>query len=118
MVDDNSACSEPLARVLSEHGHEVRCAPTASEAVRIIDAAWPQVLIADLFLMDDEIDGGAVARRLQAVRPGTPIIFVSAMPRPLLDLQACGLPKCRVFEKPADIDALLTAVREGLSLAA
>ena len=48
VVDDDPAIREMLAGYLSEHGYEVALARDGLEAVRVMDAARPDVLLTDL----------------------------------------------------------------------
>jgi DNA-binding NtrC family response regulator len=118
VVEDDRAYSALLAQALLDEGHEVRCAAGPREALRSVDAYWPDLLITDWLLKDREveIDGLDVAHHLQTIRPGTPIIFVTGMKRPLLEQNARGLWIYKVFEKPVDLDALLSGVRDALGV--
>jgi DNA-binding response OmpR family regulator len=115
IVEDDSDFSAMLVHALTAERHEIRRVANAKEAVHVIDSNWPELLIADYFLLDPVMDGGDLARHLSGLRPQTPIIFVSAMPRAVLDREAQRLPKCRVIQKPIDLDVFLATVRAELA---
>lgn len=74
LAEDDSAISEPLARVLRRQGYEVHVAETGSEALSA--ARRSDVLVLDLGL--PEIDGLEVCRTLRAEGSTVPVLVLTA----------------------------------------
>ena len=75
LVEDESAISEPFARLLQREGFEPTVAPTVARALELFDRAPPDLVLLDLTLPDG--DGRDVARNLRA-RSRVPIIMLTA----------------------------------------
>ena len=112
VVDDDQRVLESLELLLDSADHAVRpfSAATAlleSDALSEIDC-----LVSDVAM--PVMDGVALARAVQAARPGLPVILVTGrpdlLPRSLLDSAS----PYRVFKKPFNGQELLTAVAEAL----
>jgi two-component system KDP operon response regulator KdpE len=78
LVEDDDATRESIATFLRGHGHEVREASTAAEALAAWEAHRPDLLVLDLGLPD--LDGSAVVRRVRR-EATTPILILSARDR-------------------------------------
>ena len=78
LVEDDDGTRSSIAMFLRGHGHEVREAPNASEAVSAWEAARPDVIILDLGLPDR--DGLIVIRHVRR-EAMTPILVLSARER-------------------------------------
>jgi two-component system phosphate regulon response regulator PhoB len=78
VVEDEPAIQELIAVNLARHGHEVRRAATADEAIRSLTASLPDVILLDWMLPD--ADGPSITRKLRAdVRTrDVPIIMLTA----------------------------------------
>ncbi len=76
LVDDDRGVLVPLAEQLSQDGFDVTTARDGEEALRRLDAAWPDLLIIDLLM--PRMDGLTLAREIKA-RADLPIIVLSAI---------------------------------------
>ena len=76
LVDDDRGLLVPLAEQLSLDGFEVTTARDGEEALRRLDASWPDLLIIDLLM--PRMDGLTLAREVKA-RADLPIIVLSAI---------------------------------------
>jgi DNA-binding response OmpR family regulator len=74
LAEDDSAISEPLARVLRRQGYQVRVAETGPEALSA--ARRSDVLVLDLGLPD--MDGLEVCRTLRAEGSEVPVLVLTA----------------------------------------
>ncbi len=117
IIEDEAAVREALAGVLGQHGHVALAAADGEEGLAIIQREVVDVVIADLALPGRS--GLEVARAVKRIRPGTPVILITAWPGRLdaTAVEASGVE--RVIEKPADaaqvveaVEALLAARRE------
>ena len=75
IVEDDQRIREALARVLAGHGHEVRSAARAADALTEILASDPDAVVLDLGLPD--LDGADLLRMLRAVSD-VPIVVATA----------------------------------------
>lgn len=76
LVDDDPGLLLALAELLRNDGFLVTTARNGDEALRRLDAGWPDLLIIDLLM--PRIDGLALAREVKA-RADLPIIVLSAI---------------------------------------
>jgi len=76
LVDDDRDLLVPLAEQLRRDGFDVTTARDGEEALRKLDAAWPDLLIIDLLM--PRMDGFTLAREIKA-RADLPIIVLSAI---------------------------------------
>lgn len=76
LVDDDRGLLVPLAEQLRHDGFEVTTARDGEEALKRLDAAWPDLLIVDLLMPG--MDGLTLARKVKA-RADLPIIVLSAV---------------------------------------
>ena len=107
VVDDEPAVRELIAAVLQDVGYVVVSARNGQEALELLPAERPEVVVLDIMMPG--LDGREVYRRLRAV-PGfqdTRVVLISAALRPNLDDDkgAAFLPK------PFDIDELLATIQ-------
>ena len=77
IVDDEQGSLEVMCRVVEHAGYTIHCASTASEAFELFDAIDPFLVIADLRLKDNHVDGATVADRLHRKSPLCIFICVS-----------------------------------------
>ena len=75
LVEDDEATRESIATFLRGHGHEVREATNAAEALVAWEAHRPDLIVLDLGLPD--LDGSAVISRVRR-EATTPILILSA----------------------------------------
>lgn len=75
-MDDDPAHLEALSERLAEDGFEVTRAASGAEALKRLDAAWPDLVILDLLM--PEMDGQTVAAGIKS-RADIPILVLSAI---------------------------------------
>ena len=77
IVDDNALTLLTLTRILEQHGYSVLGASSAPQALQLVDAQAP-----DLVIMDYNLPGsrGEVGRTLKQLRPELPVIVFSGDP--------------------------------------
>ncbi len=78
VVEDDAVLGEVLGRILTQEGHTVRQALTASVALDLIKDWSPRLILLDACLRDGT--GLKLAEDIRAGFPGLPIILLTAFP--------------------------------------
>jgi two-component system NtrC family sensor kinase len=113
VVDDDPDGGEAAARLLETFGCDVSLVASAGEALeRIEEGAEIDLVFSDVVMPD--IDGLEFAERLQALRPGLPVIFCTGYTSAVEALTDCG---AMALMKPYSADVLERVVAERLQLA-
>jgi DNA-binding NtrC family response regulator len=109
VVDDDWRVLESLQNLLESAGYAAH--GFASAQALLASRVWEtfDLLITDIAM--PQIDGFGLYRRLQSVRPGTPVLLITGGERLLQEAEGLGVP---VFFKPVDADRLLRSVAENL----
>jgi DNA-binding response OmpR family regulator len=109
---------ELASRILTKNGYQVRAALTAVEAPSIAgDIGQPiDLLLTDVVLPD--MLGNEVARRVRAIRPALPVLYMSGYAQPILDTHGAFAKQIDLLEKPFTEATLLTRVRRAIDNAA
>ena len=122
LVDDDPDFLAMTREILEANGYRTISARSAREAVDLLDAEKPDLVITDM-LMETTLAGLEVARKVKddPALEGIPVLALSGMKgeRGLKfspseeELEMAGVD--RYFEKPIEPDRLLAQVRELLS---
>lgn len=110
LVEDDPSVRVGLARVLATEGWHIVTAGDGEEALERLAVAQPDLLITDLSMGD--VSGWDLLLHENLQHPALPIIIITAHPRSEfggLDALATAF-----FQKPLDLDALITAIRQTL----
>ncbi len=110
VVDDDASIQGFLAEALTDEGYEVRTAGDGRQALDVLGGWRPHLILLDLMM--PEMDGWEFRARQRSRTDvaDIPVIILSATRD--LAAQAAALGPARVFSKPFDLDALLTAICE------
>ena len=76
VVDDEAALREVLSIRITDWGHDVRVAATATEAMREVEARRPDLILCDLVLPGSS--GMAILARVKEQEPSLPIVMMTA----------------------------------------
>jgi DNA-binding NtrC family response regulator len=114
VVEDDEDLRDLLTDILQTQGHEVRTAADGCEALRQIDARFPQLVISDVEM--PVLDGPAMMHRMfieNLGRENVPVILMSASSRLRQVAEATGTPYA--IAKPFSVDALEALVNRALA---
>jgi two-component system KDP operon response regulator KdpE len=116
IVDDDPDIRRGLAARLKAVGYEPTFAVDAVSAISAAVRDKPDLILLDIGLPGG--DGFLVMQRLQNLAPlmGVPIIIVSAREPSTHEKKAIAAGAREYFQKPIDIDRLLTAIRNALDV--
>lgn len=108
IVEDDPSIRELVAMVLADEGYEARVAAGGREALDLIRAWRPELVLLDLFMGD--MDGRAFLEEQRSNGiADIPVLVMTADGRP--EAQAAAL-KAPVLSKPFQIDDLLVRVEQ------
>ena len=93
-----------LTEFLESQGYEVTAAASGAEALAMVDAAKPHVVLLDVTM--PEMDGIETLQRLAAAHPGLPIIMVTANADVDITSRLLALGAADYIPKPFDLDYL------------
>jgi PAS domain S-box-containing protein len=117
LVEDNASLLALAREALTELGYRVFAASTAAEALRILEVESGEIDILVTDVVMPEVGGRELARRVERLLPGMPILFVSGYvrdPEPMVDKD--GRP-VDYLEKPYTPMALARRIRSALDQA-
>ena len=111
LVDDEVAIQRAVAPLLRSRGYEVEVAGTGADALRIVAAHPPDLIVLDLGLPD--LEGTEVCRRVRA-ESAMPIVVLSARGAEADKVQALDLGADDYVTKPFGPEELLARIRVAL----
>jgi CheY-like chemotaxis protein len=113
VVDDEIEFAETLSRYLRRFGYTCVTSASGRDALRLIDAASPHLVVTDLHMPGT--DGLAVARRAREKSPPIPVILMTAYPTRETKAGATSLGGTSHLGKPFPNADLLRAVERAFA---
>ena len=104
-----------LTEFLESRGYEVTAASSGAEAISLVDAVKPHVVLLDVTM--PEMDGMETLKRLAAANPGLPIIMVTANADVDVTSRLLAMGAADYIPKPFDLEYLGQAVGIQISAA-
>lgn len=118
VVEDDENSRALLVHLLADRGATVRHAASAIDALRIFDAAVPDVIVSDIGMA--RVDGLTLMRKIRSLPPdrggGVPAIALTAMVQEDDARQAFAAGYQAHVPKPVDPSALLENIRRVVAL--
>ncbi len=111
LAEDDTSMREYLARALTRVGYDVSAVGCGTEAIPLLETDKFDLLLTDIVM--PEMEGPELASRLLAMRPQTPVLFMSGYADAAERLGLAG--DRRFIQKPFTPDALARKVREALA---
>src|SRR6266568_2039725 len=109
VVDDELNIRELVQVALKFHGCSVTTAATGQDALRLVDASRPDLIVLDVMLPD--MDGFEVCRRLRALGNEVPVIFLTARDTSSDTVTGLAIGGDDYVTKPFSVEALVARVR-------
>lgn len=75
LVDDEKDFLEITTKRLTRRGYNIKSATTCSEAIRVIESDWPEVIVLDVMLPDR--DGIECLKEIKQKRPSAIVILLT-----------------------------------------
>ena len=110
IVDDNHAMVEALSIVVGSKGHDTLVAYSGEEALALIRADTPDVVLLDLKMPG--IDGFETLGRLRAMpeKAGLPVLVVTAQDEDDLEQRVTAAGGNGILRKPVDVADLTNLI--------
>ena len=115
LVDDDLTLLSVLSRRVARGGYDTWTASTGAEALRLLEHAWPALLVVDLMMPG--MDGFELCRRVKQLAD-LPIIVLSAVDDAEAKVSALELYAEDYVTKPFDPDELVARIQRVLRRAA
>src|SRR3989337_107104 len=113
VVDDDPEVPVATRDFVSSKGYEVVVAEGGREALRLLDASPPDVVLLDVAMPD--LDGMETLKRIVATHPTMPVIMVTANADIEITSKVLQLGAADYVPKPFDLDYLDQAISIQLS---
>lgn len=111
VIDDDPAFNRVLARALSQRGFETHGATDAEQALALARAHMPEFIVLDLNLAG--VSGLRLIRPLLEASPDASILVLTGYASIATAVDAVKLGATQYLAKPADLDAIINALRAG-----
>ena len=117
VVDDHEETLEVLQQLLTPRGFDVHVASSVKEAMEVVAARMPEVIVTDLEMPD--VDGFALCKALRRWTSHgegavVPVLALTGSTDPSLDVRAAQAGFTEVLRKPCPGPTLATAVCRAL----
>ena len=113
IADDEPSILQSLGGLLSDEGFEVLTADNGYEALKIIDAEAPDLVILDIWMPG--IDGIETLKQIKKAHPVLPVIIITGHGNVETAVKATKLGAFDLIEKPLNIDKIIVAINNALN---
>jgi DNA-binding response OmpR family regulator len=104
-LDDNESLTSVVSEYLSASGYTVDCAHTVAEASRLFSQRVYSMVLIDLSISGQSLDGFEFACRLQDYSPWTPLMLFSACITPQVEVETIKR-RIKIVSKPKPLPEL------------
>ncbi|MEY2400347.1 MAG: hypothetical protein QOJ08_458 [Ilumatobacteraceae bacterium] len=111
VVEDEDALREVTRRILIRNGHQVLTAADGIEAIEVAKAYEGEIHLLLTDVVMPHMLGKELAERIQSIRPGIPVLFMSGYAQPILASHGTVEDGVTLLEKPFTEAGLLVKVR-------
>ncbi len=113
IVDDEPSILQSLGGLLADEGFEVIEATNGYEALKIIDAESPDLVLLDIWMPG--IDGIETLKEIKKSHPILPVIIISGHGTIETAVRATKLGAYNFIEKPLSIDKVIVTINNALN---
>jgi two-component system nitrogen regulation response regulator NtrX len=113
IVDDEPSILQTLSGLLSDEGFEVTTAANGYEALKIIDAESPDLVLLDIWMPG--IDGIETLKEIKKENPTIQVIIITGHGTIETAVNATKLGAYDLIEKPLSIDKVIVAINNALN---
>lgn len=112
IVDDEPSILNMLSSILEDEGYQVSLAKSGAEALKLIRAELPDLVILDIWM--PEIDGLEILKRIRHQFPHLMVVMMSGHGSVETAVKATKLGAYDYLEKPLDLEKVTILVRNAL----
>ncbi|MFH1985345.1 MAG: sigma-54 dependent transcriptional regulator [Pseudomonadota bacterium] len=112
IVDDESSIIKSLGGLLSDEGYEILSASNGYEALKVIDAESPDLVLLDIWMPG--IDGLETLKEIKRTNPFVQVIIISGHGTIETAVRATKLGAFDFIEKPLSIDKVIVTINNAL----
>ncbi len=116
LVDDEADFLEATSQRLRRRGFEVRTATRLEQALPVVEARWPEVVVLDVMLPGT--DGLEGLRRMKRTAPALPVLMLTAHASLEAGLEGIEGGASDYCLKPIELDELVEKLRIAVRAAA
>jgi putative two-component system response regulator len=116
VVDDEKSIRRTLSEFLRRDGFEVSTAENADEALRLLSANGPDVVITDIIL--PRVSGVALLKEIRSISPDVQVLMMTGEPTVETASEAVRSGACDYLMKPVSKEAVLRSVRHAAEIKA
>ena len=113
IVDDEPSILQTLSGLLTDEGFEVITANNGYEALKIIDAETPDMVLLDIWMPG--IDGIETLKEIKKSTATLPVIIITGHGNVETAVKATKLGAFDLIEKPLNIDKVIVAINNALN---
>jgi two-component system nitrogen regulation response regulator NtrX len=113
IVDDEPTILQSLSGLLTDEGFEVITADNGYEALKIIDAEAPDMVLLDIWMPG--IDGIETLKEIKKSNANLPVIIITGHGNVETAVKATKLGAYDLIEKPLNIDKVIVAINNALN---
>ncbi len=113
IVDDEPSILKSLSGLLADEGFEIETASNGYEALKIIDAESPDLVLLDIWMPG--IDGIETLKEIKKNNPFIQVIIISGHGTIETAIKATKLGAFDLIEKPLSIDKVIVAINNALN---
>jgi two-component system nitrogen regulation response regulator NtrX len=112
-VDDERSILRSLSGLLSDEGYEVITAGNGYEALKIIDAESPDLVLLDIWMPG--LDGIETLKEIKIINPLIQVIIITGHGNIETAIKAIKLGAFDLIEKPLSIDKVIVSIHRALN---
>ncbi len=113
IVDDEPSILQSLGGLLSDEGFEVTTAANGYEALKVIEAESPDLVLLDIWMPG--IDGIETLKEIKKENPNIQVIIITGHGTIETAVKATKLGAFDLIEKPLSIDKVIVAINNALN---
>jgi len=113
IVDDEPFILQSLGGLLGDEGYEVLTASNGYEALKIIDAQSPDLVVLDIWMPG--IDGIETLREIKQQHPFLPVVIITGHGNIETAVTATKLGAFDMIEKPLSIEKVIVTINNALN---
>ncbi|MFC0632700.1 nitrogen assimilation response regulator NtrX [Brevundimonas balnearis] len=117
VVDDEADIRDLVSGLLEDEGHAVRTASNAEEALAVIRARKPSLILLDIWMQGGGLDGLELLDLVKQLDPDLPVIMISGHGNIETAVSALKRGAYDFLEKPFKSDRLVVVVERALEAA-